>query len=111
MFNVSYHESFISLLITISRALSLLSRPYISYKLINFELDENQVCHVGNVWGRAGIACPQADNGLIAGPAVPGDSQHLCSGSSVLVVGSRCCSDPASPAHAPQPGSHRGQQK
>lgn len=50
MFNVSHHKDFPSLLITITITLSGLPGPYISYKLINFELDENQVCHVGDAW-------------------------------------------------------------
>lgn len=83
MLDVSHHKGFLSLLITISCTLSLLPHPYISYKLINFELDENQVCHVGDVWHGAGIACLGADNRVIAGSAVPEDSQHLCSRSCV----------------------------
>lgn len=45
----------------------------------------------------AGIACPGADNRVIAGPAVAEDSQVLCPG----VVGSRGCSDPARQAPWP----------
>lgn len=63
MFNVSYHQSFIFLVITICSTLSMCSRLYVSYKLINFELDENQVCFLVNVLIGAGIACLEVDNG------------------------------------------------
>lgn len=39
MFNVSYHRSFIFLVITISNMLSVVPPLYVSYKLINFEPD------------------------------------------------------------------------
>lgn len=50
-------------MITIGNALSVVSRLYISYKLINFELDENQACLVVNVLIGAGIACLGVDTG------------------------------------------------
>lgn len=56
MFDVSYRRSFIFLVITISNVLSVVSRLYISYKLINFELDGNQACLVVNVLIRLGRA-------------------------------------------------------
>ena len=57
MFNMSYHKSFIFSVITIGSALSVVSRLYISYKLINFELDEKQACLIVNVLIGAGAAC------------------------------------------------------
>ena len=60
MFSVSYHKSFIFLVITIGNTLSVVSRLYVSYKLISFELDENQACLINVVIG-AGIACLGVD--------------------------------------------------
>lgn len=56
MFDVSYRRSFIFPVITISNALSVVSRLYISYKQINFELDGNQACLLVNVLIRLGRA-------------------------------------------------------
>lgn len=63
MFDMSYHQSFIFLAIAICSALSVGSHLYVSYKLINFELDENQVCFLVNVLIGAGIACLGVGNG------------------------------------------------
>lgn len=49
MFDVSYHRSFIFLVITISNALSVFPRLCVFYKLINFEPDGNQLGLVLNV--------------------------------------------------------------
>lgn len=61
MFDVSYHKSFVFLAITISNVLSVVSCLYVSYKLMNFELDENQACLIVHVLIRAGIACLGVD--------------------------------------------------
>lgn len=61
MFDVSYHKSFLFLVITISNALSVVSRLYFSYKLINFELDENSACFIVHDLIRTGIASPGLD--------------------------------------------------
>ena len=110
MFDVSYHKSFIFLAITIGNTLSVVSRLYVSYKLINFELEETGACVIVNVLIRAGLACLGVDNGAqellfqvmlsTSGPGPPSDSGGL-----------RCFGGPASPALTPQPGSPCGQWK
>ena len=106
MFDVSYHKSFIFLLITIDSALSVVSRLYISCKLINFELGENPVRL------RSGSGLEERAGGLVAE-----QPRNCCCGrcSAPLVrvlppaaVGS---GGPASPAPTPRLGSWCGQQK
>lgn len=51
------------LAITIGNVLSVVSCLYVSYKLINFELDESQACLVVHVRIGAGRPCPVVGTG------------------------------------------------